>query len=293
MPIISNSDIETSQKCERMYYYSRIMRIQPKLLPPFIRRGSFGHTMLEEGFKVTLAGGTVEDAMQAAAVPLTTLMNSDDPHKSEMMPVYRHVCAFLSYVYSDKAPWRPVALEDVGLWNVTKQEEYHKDGLDTPDYIFAYTPDLVIEFTNGIYKGQHAVLDYKFLSQYMTEAVINMAQQIPKYIIYRNKKHTDFKIRRGAFVQFNTRASATDSGHKLFLIKWIEPTKAAFEQIEKDNEVLVERVAKLHQGDSFIRTVNKDVCGRCFFQEICAMERDGKDITRTVERNFVTNTYGY
>lgn len=298
MPIISNSDIETAQKCERMFYYARILRLRPKQLFPWLKRGSFGHECMEEGFKVIIAGGSEQDASEViAAGPLQRLMESGDPDTAEMMKVYRHVITFISFTQTEKVAWRPVALEDTGMWNLSQNREFHKDGSTDfdDDLVFAYTPDLIVEFTHGLYKGQHAVLDYKFLGQYMSEVAVNMAQQIPKYIIYRNKKHTDYKIRRGAFVQLNTRAAATENGHKLFLIKWVEPSKQRLSRIEYENEQWVGRVASLYDKpqEELLRTVNKDVCDKCFFATMCAAEFDGKPIDKIIQREYVRNEYGY
>lgn len=294
MTIVSNSEIETYQKCERMFYYSRVLRLRPKALPVFIRRGSFGHDLMEHGFQALLDGGTVDDALQAAAVPLTQLMESDDKDKADLMGVYRHVTTFITWTQSEEVGWKVVALEDRGMWNISQNREM-KDGDPETDLIFGYTPDIIIEFTHGQLRGQHAVLDYKFVGQYMTEETINMAQQIPKYIIYRNKTKTDFKIRRGAFVQLNTRATATDKGHKLFLVKWVTPSAKRLERIERENELLAQRVASAYGGlsEQFLRTVNKDVCGRCFYYELCTNELDGKPIEKIMDREFKHNDYGY
>lgn len=302
MTIVSNSDIETFQKCPRMFYYSRVRRLAPSKanLPPALKRGSFGHKLMEKGFETILLGGSIQDATQAAALVLEELLNSDDPHASEMMGVYRHVCAFLSFATSEKCIWRPVALEETGMWNITQNRPAEPTD-SVSDRIFAYTPDMIVEFTEGLYKGQHAVLDYKFLGQYMKEIALNMSQQIPKYLIYRNKTHTDFKIRRGAFVQLNTRALISDTGHKLFLIKWLDWNKNRLEQIERENERWVEIVARAYENpdaDNFLRTVNKDVCNWCFFGQfgLCQAEFDGKPqnvIDKIVDREFVRNTYGY
>jgi hypothetical protein len=234
---------------------------------------------------------------------LQTLLESGDPDTAEMMKVYRHVITFIQFTQTDAINWKPVALEDRGMWNLDRNMDMTKDQLKvTPfdeDLVFGYTPDLVIEFTHGLYKGQQAVLDYKFLGQYMSEVAINMAQQIPKYIIYRNKTHPEHKIRRGAFVQLNTRATPTDTGHRLFLIKWVEPNKHRLARIEYENEQLIKRVAAAHEKEpqEFLRTVNKDVCDRCFFaSDLCPAEFDGKPaevVQKIIDREYIPNDYGY
>lgn len=301
--IISGSNIETAQKCERMYYYAVVLKLSPRELPIFLKRGSFGHEMMEYGFRAIMEGGTVEEATQAAAIPLERMLASDDPDKAEMMKVYRHVITFISWTQSPEVAWKPVAIEDVLMWDLTLKRPTSKEEITLAEQfdnlVYAFTPDLIIEFTRGPYKGQHAILDYKFLGQYMTAEALDMSQQILKYIIYRNKIKTDFKIRRGAFVQLNTRADATATGHKLFLVKWQEPTKHRLERIEYENEQLVERTANLHgkRPDEFLRTTNKNVCDRCFFAgDLCPAEFDGKPqatVDKIIQREYVTNTYGY
>lgn len=309
MTIVSNSDIETAQKCERMFYYSRVLGLRLRELPIFIRRGSFGHELMEEGFNILLVGGSIGEATEAASKVLEKLLNSGDPEAHEMMKVYRHAVTFLNYAATE-APWRPVAVEDRGMWNITQDKPMPADDdswQEDPQYkfdrIFGYTPDLVVEFIKGPYRGQHAVLDYKFLAQYMKEVALNMAQQIPKYLIYRNKTHTDFKVRRGAFVQFNTRATPQDSGSKLYLTKWLGPedslSRARLARVEWENNRLVGKVAEMYENpdsDNFLRTVNKDVCERCFYQEICKAEFDGKPlvtIDKIKARTYMKNDYGY
>lgn len=299
MTIVSNSDIETFQKCERMFYYSRVLRLRPRELSVWLKRGLFGHDCMEVGFQTIIDGGTPEDANHVIGEgPLQKLLESGDPETADIMKVYRHVISFIAFTQTDKVNWKPVALEARGMWNMDAGNPTTKErSLEFPeDLVFGYTPDIVIEFTHGLYKGQQAVLDYKFIGQYMSEVAINMAQQIPKYIIYRNKTYTDHKIRRGAFVQLNTRADATATGHKLFLIKWVEPSKQRLERIEYENEKLVARVADAYgwEGDKFLRTVNKDVCDRCFFgKDLCPAEFDGRPVDKIIEREYKYNDYGY
>ena len=297
MPIVSNSNMETMQKCERMFYYAVVKNLTPKTLPIFLKRGSFGHDCMETGFQVIIDGGSPEEAAEKIAEgPLKNLMESGDPDAAEMMKIYRHVISFISWAVTQTA-WRPVALEDRGMWNLDKGMATEKEKAGE-DLVFGYTPDLIVEFTSGLYRGQHAVLDYKFLGQYMKEAALEMSQQIMKYMIYRNKTHTDFKIHRGAFVQLNTRAAASDTGHKLFLVKWQEPNKARLARIEYENEILAKRVADLRvkEPDEFIRTLNKNTCDMCFFTKICQAEFDGKSdkvVQKIIDQEFKLNDYGY
>lgn len=297
MTIVSNSNMETFQRCQRMFYYSVVQNLTPKQMSTPIRRGSFGHKCMELGMEVLMNGGSLEEATEAAYGPVTEMMQSGDPAAAEIIYVARHVAAFLAYFHTNpNITWRPVALEEVGLWDLNNDVPIERDQVEDYHLVYAYTPDIIIEFIKGPFKGQFGVLDYKFLGQYMSQDTIDMSVQIPKYIIYRSKIRPEQRLRRGAFVQFNTRATPTDTGHKLFLIKWIEPEKAELAEIERENKALAYEVAKARYIDEpqvFLRTQNKDVCGRCWFKEICHTERRGKDATHIIERDFKQNDYGY
>lgn len=278
--IISNSDIDQFQQCERKFYYSRVLELIPLELPMPMQIGTFGHTMMEEFFKVILAGGSYEDASLSAGQCLIDVI--DNPM---MGKVYRHVLAFGAYFLNQ--PWKVVALEEKGSFPVTDDLE------------FGFTPDLIIEFTEGPLKGQQAVLDYKFTGQYWNDRELNMSQQIPKYIIYKNERDGT-KIHRGAVVMLNTRAGVDKTGNDLFIIKWLPITKAKLATIKHENEVMMKRIEPYFSAElgdveqEVIRTVNKNTCKMCWFaDDLCPMDLNGQDTKRVIARNYKKNDYGY
>jgi len=285
-----------------MFEYAVIRNLTPKELPVYIQRGSFGHDCAERGINTLIAGGSIDDAIKSSYTALEELMDSNNPLTGEIMGVFKHVQAFLYYIVND-ASFRPVATEAKGMWNMTQNmampvddKSWQESDAYAEDRIFGYTPDLIIEFTKGLYKGQLGVLDYKFLSQYMKEIALEMAQQIPKYMIYRSKQFPSQRIRHGAYIQFNTRAAIGASGHQLFLVKWLDNsiTKGRLEQVEFENELLVEKVATATENKTyFLRTVDQAVCERCWFAEICNIEFNGKSAEKVIERGFKQNDYGY
>lgn len=302
MTIVSNSNMYTIQKCEKMFEYAVIKNLVPKQLPVYIQRGTFGHECAEVGINTLIAGGSVDDAINASYKVLEELLNSNNPLIGEIMGVFKHVSAFLHYLDKD-AHFRPVATEAKGMWNITQNmampvddKSWQDSDAYAEDRIFGYTPDLIIEFTNGRFKGQLGVLDYKFLSQYMKEIALEMAQQIPKYMIYRSKQFPSQRIRHGAYIQFNTRAAVGSSGHQLFLIKWLDNsiTQSRLQQVEFENELLVEKVATaVENREIFLRTVDQAVCERCWFAQICNIEFNGKSAEKVIEREYKQNDYGY
>lgn len=277
--IISNSDIQSFQKCEKRFYFERLLELRPREYPPAMEVGTFGHKMMEAGFEVILAGGTYEEACHAAGQLLMGELKNP-----ERMKVYKHVVAFIAYFLDQ--PWRVVAIEEKGNSPISDEIE------------FGFTPDLIIEFTRGPLKGQLAILDYKFTGQYWTDREINMAQQIPKYMVYKNLRDGT-NIRRGAVVMLNTRAADSAKGQQLFLVKWINPSQQRLQEIQRENEILLNRVKPYYElgpedSDKFMRTVDIKQCKMCFFaDDLCPADFDGKDTSRIIKHNYIINDYGY
>lgn len=275
--IISNSDIMSFQKCEMRFYYERILELRPREYPPAMETGTFGHKLMEEFFTVILNGGSYEDAAQESG----KLLMGEMEHP-ERMRVYKHVLAFGAFFLTQ--PWRLVALEEKGNFPVGDDKE------------FGFTPDIIIEITAGPLRGKMVIGDYKFTGQYWTDRQINMFQQIPKYMVYKNLRDgTD--IHRGMVVMLNTRADQNATGNKLFLIKNIVPTKHRLEQIRRENEILMERIRPHYENpvqENFMHTVDTQQCKMCWFaDDLCPMDFDGKDTTKVRARNFIINDYGY
>ena len=278
--IVSNSDIYSFQKCERKFYYERVLQLRPKEYPEAMEIGTFGHKLMEEFFTVILNGGSYEDAAAATGQHLIAEIN-----RPERTKIYRHVLAFGAYFLEQ--PWKLVALEEKGSHPVAPGRE------------FGFTPDLILEWTMGPKRGQLAVMDFKFTGQYWNDKQINMFQQVPKYIAYKNDRDGT-NIRMGGVVMLNTRATAKDSGTKLFLVKWVPITKKKLDVIRYENEILVERVAPFFKMPPenaerlVVRTVDHYQCKLCWFaDDLCPMDLNGQDTSRVIERNYILNDYGY
>lgn len=282
--IISNSDIMSFQKCERRFYYERILELRPQVYPEAMEIGTFGHKLFEVYFGEIMDGGTTEDAATAAGLLLMDAMD-----RPERVKVFRHVIAFGDYVVNQQE-WKIVAIEDSKIDPVVTE--------DSDDLEFGYTPDLVVEFTKGHGKGQLALIDYKFTGQYWNDREVQMNQQLPKYAIYLRKNH-GLKIRHAGYILLNTRATADATGEKLFLMKWVNLDPTMLANIEQENEVMMRRIAPYFDDPDWaeknvVRTVDKMQCKMCWFaDDLCPADRSGKDTSKIKERNYIQNDYGY
>ena len=279
---ISNSDMVAFHKCEWRWFYERYKNLSPRGgLPIPMEVGLFGHTLMEEAFKTVMDGGSYEDVVQATGKLMIDVIG-----EPEKMNIYRHVLAFVSW--AEEQGWKPVSIEQKGSYQVSEEMG------------FGFTPDIVFEFTQGPLRGSQFIVDYKFTGQYWTDREINSSVQVPKYIAYKNKRDGT-KIMRRAVVMLNTRATAKDTGPRLFLVKWVPITKKRLEHIVNENEHMMERIYDYATQDEdtlrqlLVHTTDSKQCKMCIFaDDLCPMDIDGRDTTRVLKANYVQNThYGY
>ena len=194
------------------------------------------------------------------------------------MMVYRHVIAFGAYAFQQK-------------WKIVYSEVNSVEPTGIEDVEFAYTPDILAEFTEGPHRGYQFMLDFKFTGQYWNDREIAMYQQLPKYMIYHNKS-AEKKIRHAALVMLNTRAAQTATGTNLFKVSWLPITREKLAKIEEENEALAIQIKFAVDNDLYPRTADAYTCKMCdFADDICPAELNGRDITKMLERNYERNTY--
>lgn len=281
---ISNSQIQDWQKCPRRFYYAQILKLRPKAFPGAVQRGIDGHSLFEAFFKKALEGGDYDDCVAATNEVLEAFILAGC---RDSMSIYRHVLAFGAKFFS--MPWKVVSVEVNYVRSSVTYEPFSGEEID-----FAFTPDLIVEWTNGPKRGQQFMLDFKFTGQYWSPGEIAVYQQVPKYIRQYNLL-TGSNIFSGVVVQLNTRASATATGEQLFRMSWLKITTAKLNRIEAENTILMQEVATakiMNSPDAYVRTVDTYQCKMCFFAEdLCPMELEGRDPKRVIERNYVKNTY--
>lgn len=286
---ISNSMMVSADKCEKRFEFEHVYQIRPKEYPEAMSRGIAGHELMEAFYKCMQEGGTYEECVEACNTALASVM-LQTPSVTE---IYRHVLAFGAYVFQQG--WMPVSVEVNNLHDMEMQVTRHGE---QEDIEFAYTADVIFEFTSGPRKGRRFIVDFKFTGQYWSDRELNVYQQLPKYVIYTNKDNPeDLPIRHAALIMLNTRAARGATGQNLFLVKWIDLKPEKLRRIEYENRVLAARVAVMRaEGEEgkreFLRTVDTYGCKMCFFAEdICPAQMRGQDITKMIERNYIHNTY--
>jgi hypothetical protein len=279
--VVSNSEIETFQRCEMKFYFQHILGVMPEKLPDPLRTGLFGHKLFERYWELYMEGVPVEQI----EVEVSNML-MDVIHDPVVGKILRNVLACARHLVEVKR-LKPLKIEWRRIYPLME------------NLGFGMTPDLIAEFYDGPKKGNLCVLDWKFTGQYWNEQEIGMYQQIPKYVKFLNTfDYADRKIKYGLLVMLNTRSSA--ASNDLFRTKWIPLGKQKLARIALENYDLAVEVAQrkmLPMADQYNaarRTVNHYECKLCpFANDVCPMSLAGHDISKTLAVNYVENTYGY
>jgi hypothetical protein len=285
---ISNSMMVSADKCEKRFEFEHVYQIRPKEFPEPMTRGLAGHDLMEAFFKAMMDGKDYDECVEATNVVLAEKMKET----MTVSEIYRHVLAFGAYVFQQG--WKPVLVEENKLYPLGISV-YRGDELEELE--FAFTPDVIFEFTNGPRKGRRFIVDFKFTGQYWSDRELGVYQQLPKYVMYTNRMSDDRPIKHAAIVMLNTRAAKGATGGNLYLLKWIDLKQAKLDNIEHENIEKAMRVAQMRvEGEAgtreFLRTSDTYACKMCFFaDDICPAQLSGRDITKMIERNYIHNTY--
>lgn len=276
---VSNSEMDTLTKCERMFYYSHGLGIQPKEMSLSLRIGIFGHKLQKAFWRNILAGEQFDKATQEMGQLI--LESLDEP---EVTKILRNALAFVDWAYNEQG-WRPVEVEEVHFFRMT-------DDLD-----FAMTPDGLFKFSKGINKGRYFVGDFKHVAQYFSENQLVGYQQVPKYVRFLNE-YSPYKVTMGCVIMLNTRAPVTHD-RNLFTVKWINMNQAKLDRIAVENFRIANHLAALKQlpisqmEESVNRTVNHYTCKLCSFADLCNLDFLGKDSSRLQAVAYEQNEYSY
>jgi hypothetical protein len=282
------------QQCPKRFEFEHVYQIRPKQYPEAMTRGIEGHELMEAFFIQMRNGGTYDECVEAVNLVLPQFIGRPG------QAVYRHILAFGAYVFQQG--WKVIEVEQSRMFPLGIY--VNRLGV-TEELEFAYTPDLMLEWTSGPKKGSRFMLDFKFTGQYWTDKEIGVYQQLPKYVLYWNKSNPDEKpVKHAALAMLNTRASAGATGQNLFMLKWLNLRPAKLDIIENENLIMSQKAAEARilgelyppgsqeRRDIFTRNVNTYGCKMCIFgEDLCPMDLEGRDITKTMDRNYIHNTY--
>lgn len=283
--IVSNSEVETYQHCPRQHWYAYGLKRTPtdKTLP--IKHGIMGHQVLEAYYRAKMERNTHGECVQAGMSVVAKYLTEDENyHEGKVIPTVTD--RFLAYTkhYQDE-PWNILAVEKIYAINMI-------EGVD-----YAMQLDLLVEWTEGPYKGEVIIVDHKWGYNFQTADEVFFGGQLPKYIwTIRRSGYPDVKW--GMVNQIRYRAIKEPRPDQIFMRNRVEPTEAKLDNIMDAQLTVGYDIVKAKSRPDWKTTVptpylSRITCKNCFFKMPCGIELDGRDPTRTLAINYTDNTYGY
>lgn len=279
--IISNSEVETFQKCQRKHWYAYGLNLTPREKSLPLRSGILGHSVLEKYYRAKRAELSHDECVQDGLSVLSAYMLHPD------VDVYSIVLKrFLEYAEHYKnEPFRVLDVEGTYTTPLDNGIEY------------ALTLDLLVEYTSGEWKGKQVLIDHKWTSDFWSANAVDMLPQIPKYLHTLRKlgSTADF----GIINQIRYRKMKDGyTSDKIFRRSIVTPTPERIANIvriqEKVTSIIRQRklFPDLWESEA-VQTIYRQQCDNCFFTIPCQIELDGRDPKPTLDAMFEQNTYGY
>lgn len=283
--IVSNSRVK-DLSCERRHFYAHELRLAPKQYSDPLLRGIVGHEALAEFYKFILAEGweKYEEAQKLAMDFLFKECSNYLPQIHVINRVRELLTRYFERYRRDR-------------FKIFLVEEFFEEVRDgSPSY--GLRLDTLIEMETGPYKGQLVVMDHKFTYNFFSPVLIELDVQLPKYIGVLRR--AGWPVARGMFNQIRTREWGSDKDSDLFKRAFTERySDEEIAQVEREHDSAARRIeawSKLPisvRNKEAVRNPSAQNCNYCNFSDLCALDRQGKDTSRTKSAHYRVNPYGY
>lgn len=263
--IISNSEVTAYNECARRHWYQYQEGLQPRSYGLALTRGIIGHEALERYYLTIMNGGSVEDAKHGMFVwydNYVTEFISYNPTEFDKIMMLSQLRQLLE---------RYVEFYRNDDFNVLAVEHVYTAPVD--DFIsYGMKLDVLIELTSGLYRGELAIFDHKFLYNFKSDEELSIDGQLPKYI--RTVAGSGIHVTRGIFNQIRYRELKNDDPEAIFRRTYVKPSKAAKEGIwEEQRDASIEIVNNPRPPR---RTLSPLVCKNCYFLQLCRADLNGE-----------------
>lgn len=284
--VVSNSEVQTWNTCQRSYYYQYSMGLTPAAKATYFRRGTYGHNYLQKFFETMQNNPLDFDlAKQKAEYTLIVAMQ-DNMLDVEMIGTLRTVLNR----YVDRLRER----FESGAWRVLSVEEVFELPL-TNDFSFGFKPDLVLWIQD---KGV-VLVDHKIVYDFWSQAELDLDPQTRKYMaaLRANGKQVDgIMMNQIRYRLLKTRLQSDDElfRESFYFPSPVELREIMREQIIASREILNFRSqSKDIQNATARRVLKKTICEWCPVFDLCYTELRGGFIDTLVEVDYKKNDYAY
>lgn len=283
---ISNSEVDTFLRCEKLHYFSYVLKLHPKNVSQPNSIGNLGHHILERYYRLQMDGESRRNAFHGGLELLTDAYEHESPEVID-----RVMDRFSKY---DKFYQNDV-------FKVISVEGKYYTPLNDHN-TFGMTLDLLVEYPVGPRKGL-VIIDHKFKYNFDNAEEISMHVQTKKYVW--GLKQLGIPVKQAVLNQIRYRPDVKDPD-KMFRRQDIKAgpieEKTIIEEHIRVSEKILERKEKSvewQERNSDRRFYPKD-CGTCYFRIPCRQDLIGVDPEPTFKAMFTTvqddsyyKPYGY
>jgi CRISPR/Cas system-associated exonuclease Cas4 (RecB family) len=279
--LISNSEVNSFNACQRRHYYS----FREKLAPKFgysvaITRGVVGHDALAEYYERKQRGERKEVCLVGALSVVDSHYDAYPDLWTEFDQLKRVITRYVEH-YQDEN-WIPFEVE--------RQHELLLDNRTGLSY--GMRLDLLAEV-----KGSLILVDHKFVYNFFTDKELAMSAQLQKYLHTLNKN--GIPVKTVVVNQIRYRELKNPNSSKLFKRSYVHSTEYERERTMDEHKKVAKDILELKerpQEEHFYATrmsLDKWTCGSCSFQPLCKDYLQGNLNPETKKNLFKTNDYLY
>ena len=293
--VISNSEINSWRNCQRQYYYSYDLKIEPidGRKGRALMIGNIGHWTKKRYFQHLLENpGDFDGAKHIAMLWLAMYVADGNYDIIE----YGNLVTRKLHTYFDYFPQiHPGA-------QVLEVEQFHQVDL-IDEFSYGFTNDLRLQDGPIIY-----LIDHKWTHDFWGQIELDTkgAAQLDKY--FWAMQILDIPVDRVAIWEYRYRErgvgpkarSAPYTNEEQFReTDWV-PTVPAMrnlmiEQVKTSREIVNHRSLETieEKSQDVIRNIGTNACKFCDFATLCLAELNGEPIIEDIDTNFQPKTYDY
>lgn len=271
---ISNTEITSYNTCAKQHDYAYNLSIEPKQTKDHFYRGEVGHSALQAYYFEMMQGSSPKTRLAAAIHVLNeeaSRLLVEEPEDIDKINILSNLTKIIKEYHNfyQDDPFRVLAVE----------EEYSTPLFLGTDYMMRL--DLLVEFTDGKYRGDLAVFDHKFIYNFKTTVELSMDGQIPKFV--KTLKDNGFTISKGFFNQIRYR----DDAKERFQRTRIPFTTTSLGNIWNEQKEAARRIQVSNESNvKPLRVLNPFICKNCIYSELCIAELSGSDTEQMIKANF-------
>lgn len=278
MITVSFSELFSWDICPRQYYYSNVLNLRPVKYSDAVNTGIKGHKLLQDFYTCMQNGMSKEEALDHMTEVAGKRLEEESAPDFSLLTAWTLITNF---VRATTFTAENLLVENRFLVPASKLT----DDPFFEDVQIGFTPDLVLKRKGNFI----AVEDAKFVQKAWSQGKIDMFPQTKLYQILLN------------LIGYNV----TSSSIRFFNVTTSKITNVPL-PFEKEEEATLIRdilgaikeivtYRKQPQGVLTLtrRTMNYNECTYCWFKIPCKWESQGKNVSKTLEHEYVKSDYDY